>query len=117
MSPEQWQDTFDSEFPEGALVTFVLTSEEASTSDDSPQDLIADVQVVPDDDNDENTAAIRFFSVYTDRPYDLHVQNLQRRDDGVYLDVVESGRQFTGIKFSNRLSPEMIAAIEDSKEW
>lgn len=108
---EEWDEFFDTEFPDGALVTFVLTSEEAVPYDQSPQDLVAKFSIF---DMENGTPTVSFFSLYTDRHFLVPMLGLHERPYGFLMETVED--EAPSLMLSKQLSEEQQQVIKSVQE-
>ena len=106
-SQAEWQEFFDENFPEGALVTPVKTGELAAGYDDSPQWITGKFVVF---DVEDDNPQVSFFLVGTTRELRISFDSFEEREYGFYAKTTEE--EAPSFILSRRLADWQRQAIQ-----
>jgi len=108
-----WQKYFAERFPDGALVTFVQNSVEASFTDDSPQALATQVHVTGVDDEGDSPS-IAFADIDTDRQFLFDVDEVEERGERLVLTLAD--RRSSQLVISPNLTGEQKEFVKTRRK-
>lgn len=104
---EEWQEFFDKNFPEGAHVTFVKTTESAVPTDDSIQFLT--YPIVVDGLNEKGQPDIALYEQWVNRRIPYTIEHVEERHYGYAL--FPAREPMPVILLSNKLTEEQREAL------
>lgn len=109
MTPiEEWNEFFQKNFPEGAIITFLRGSEEAAEFDKSPQCLTDRVITIAVNGDNPN---ITFTDFGTNRNYILDIDKIEERPFGYLMRTTETKQP--DILISRDLSDDMKSYLKE----